>query len=411
MSLLDRVLPLQGAERTLAIGTLVNTLGNGMFVTVSAIYFTQVVGLPAVQVGLGLTIAGAAGLLVGVPMGHVADLRGPREMLVLLTGLLGIAVLGYLLVATFLGFVAVAVVVALLDRAGGAARGALIATVGEPEHRVRLRAYLRAVTNVGITFGGLVGALALVVDSPLGYRAVVALNAATFVATALVARRLPHLPPTPHTGEGPRLVALRDRPFLAVTALNAVMALHYGLVDVALPLWVVERTSAPKWVVAALLLANTVTVVLFQVRVSRGVATVGHGAAATRRAGFVLALACVVYASSSLGGPLVAGVVLVLGALAHVAGELLQAAGSWALGFGLAPQSAQGQYQGLFSTGFAATTMLAPAVLTALVVGWGAPGWFVLGALFAVTGVATVPVARWALRSAPSATLVRSATA
>jgi len=54
-------------------------------------------------VGLGLTIAGAAGLLVGVPMGHVADLRGPREMLVLLTGLLGIAVLGYLLVATFLG--------------------------------------------------------------------------------------------------------------------------------------------------------------------------------------------------------------------------------------------------------------------------------------------------------------------
>jgi len=194
--------------------------------------------------------------------------------------------------------VAVAVVGTLIDRAEGAARGALIATMGEPEHRVRLRAHLRAVTTVGITLGGLVGALALVVDSPWGYRAVVALDAATFLATALVARRLRHLRPTLHPGEGPRLVALRDRPFLAD----------------------------------------------------------------------------VVYASSCLGGPLVAEVVLVLGALAHVAGELLPAAGSWAQGFGLAPQSAQGQYQGLFSTGFAATTMLAPAVLTAGVVGWGAAG-------------------------------------
>ncbi len=44
MSLLDRALPRPGPERTLALGTLVNTTGNGMFMTVSAIYFTQVVG-------------------------------------------------------------------------------------------------------------------------------------------------------------------------------------------------------------------------------------------------------------------------------------------------------------------------------------------------------------------------------
>jgi MFS family permease len=411
MSLLDRALPRRGPERTLALATLVNTTGNGMFMTVSAIYFTQVVGLPAVQVGLGLTIAGAAGLLVGVPMGHLADTRGPRELLVLLTGLLGLAVLGYLLVSGFLGFVAVAVVVVLLDRSGGAARGAFVANVGDPGNRVALRAYLRAVTNVGITLGGLLGALTLVIDTPLGYRAAIALDAATFVVTALVARRLPHLPPVPHRGDGPRLVALRDRPFLAVTALNAVMALHYALVDVALPLWVVHRTTAPKWVVATLLLANTVTVVLFQVRVSRGVATVADGARATVRAGFVLAGACVIYASSSLGGPAVAAALLLLGAFAQVAGELLQAAGSWAIGFGLAPSTAQGQYQGLFNTGFAATTMVAPAVLTALVVGWGPPGWFVLGSLFVVAGLAMAPVARWALRTSPSGALVRSSAA
>jgi hypothetical protein len=77
----------------------------------------------------------------------------------------------------------------------------------------------------------------------------------------------------------------------------------------------------------------------------------------------------------------------------------------------LAPSAAQGQYQGLFNTGFAATGMVAPAVLTALVVGWGPPGWFVLGSLFVVAGLATTPVARWALRTSPSGTLVRSASA
>ncbi|HEU4676961.1 MAG TPA: MFS transporter [Motilibacteraceae bacterium] len=411
MNLLARALPLEGAGRTLALATLINTTGNGMFYAVSAIYFTQVVGLPAVQVGLGLTIAAAVGLGVGVPMGHLADVRGPREMLVVLTVLLGVAALGYLFVSGFAGFVAVALLVTLLDRSSGAARGALIATVGEPGDRVRLRAYLRAVTNVGITVGGLVGALTLAVDRPAVYRGAVALDAATYVGAALVARRLPHVPPSPHTGEGPRLVALRDRPFLVVTALNAVMALHYGLVDVALPLWVVERTHAPKWVIGLLLLANTVTVVLLQVRVSRNVATVEQGATASWRAGLVLALACAVYAASAHGGPLLAALVLVAGALAQVAGELLQAAGSWAIGFGLAPQEAQGQYQGLYSTGFAASNMLAPAVLTALVVGGGAPGWLVLGAVFTAAGLAMVPATRWALGTAPSGALVRSAVA
>ncbi|MGN6334093.1 MAG: MFS transporter [Motilibacteraceae bacterium] len=276
---------------------------------------------------------------------------------------------------------------------------------------MRLRAYLRAVTNVGITVGGLVGALTLAIDRPAVYRGAVAVDAATYVGAALVARRLPHVPPSPHSGEGPRLVALRDRPFLVVTALNAVMALHYGLVDVALPLWVVERTHAPKWVIGLLLLANTVTVVLLQVRVSRNVATVQQGATASWRAGLVLALACVVYAASAHGGPLLAALVLVAGALAQVAGELLQAAGSWAIGFGLAPQKAQGQYQGLYSTGFAASSMLAPAVLTALVVGGGAPGWLVLGAVFTVAGLTMVPATRWALGTAPSGALVRSAVA
>jgi hypothetical protein len=239
----------------------------------------------------------------------------------------------------------------------------------------------------------------------------IGLDAVTFLLAALLARGLPHIAPVPHTGDGPRLVALRDRPFLVVTALTAVMALHYGLMDVALPLWIVERTSAPTWVVGVLVLANTITVVLFQVRVSRGIGTVREGARANARAGFVLALACVVFAVSGSGGTWLAVTLLVLGALVQVGGELLQAAGSWAIGFGLAPDDAQGQYQGLYATGFSLSAMLAPAVLVALVVTVGWPGWLVLGVVFVVTGLLVPPAAAWALRVPPAVGSARSAVA
>lgn len=402
------LVPPAGPQRVLALGTLVNTTGNGMFMTTSVIYFTQVVGLSAAQVGLGLTVAGVVGLLVSTPMGHLADVRGPREVYVALTAALGVLSLGYLVVGSFAGFVAAATLVTVVDRASAGGRGALIAALGTGEERVRLRAYLRAVTNVGISVGGVVGGLALVVDSPAAYRGMVVLDAVTFVAAAVIATRLPHVPPVPHSGEGPRLVALRDRPFLVLTGLNAVMALHYGLTEVALPLWVVTRTEAPRWIVAVLVLTNTVTVVLLQVRVSRGIGSVGLGARATRLAGLVLAGSCMVFASSASGGETWAVALLVLGALVQVGGEMLQAAGSWAIGFGLAPDTAQGQYQGLYNTGFSISSMLAPAVLTALVVGWGWPGWLVLGGLFVVAGALVPPACRWALRVPAGPGLVRS---
>jgi MFS family permease len=391
---LAALLPADPAQRSFALATLANTAGNGMFYAVSAIYFTQSVGLSPAQVGIGLTIAGLCGLLAGIPAGHLGDIRGPRNVLVGLALAEGAGVAAYALVDGFLAFVLVASVVTTVDRSANAVRSGMIAALGAPGDRVRLRAYLRAVTNVGITVGAPIGGLALVADTHTAYLVVILVNAATFVVAALLILRVPPVPPRPHTGDGPRLAVLRDRPFVLVAVVHAFLALHFALLDVALPLWIVHRTEAPKWLVAVLLLMNTVTVVAFQVRASRGVETVAQGAVALRRAGIVLAVACVIFAMSGGASAPVAVTLLLVATMVHVTGELLQSAGGWAVSFGLAPEDRQGEYQGLFSTGFAATSMLAPAVLTALCVTWGWPGWIVLGAVFAAAGVGMVPIVR-----------------
>jgi hypothetical protein len=94
--------------------------------------------------------------------------------------------------------------------------------------------------------------------------------------------------------------------------------------------------------------------------------------------------------------------ILVAAALVNVAGELLQASGSWGLGFGLAPEHAQGQYQGLFGTGMGAAQMLGPIVVTSTAIAHGAAGWALLAVVFAASGIAMLPVAAWADRSRPS---------
>ncbi|HEU4945993.1 MAG TPA: MFS transporter [Kribbella sp.] len=392
------LLPAPGPLRPLALATLLSRVGNGLLMTVSVLYFNRIVGLSVAQIGLGLTIAGLFGLLSAVPMGHVADRRGPRTLFVVLSLLLSGLSLLYLLVDTFWQFLAVAVVLTVIDRGAGAVRSALIAAVTQgAAGRVAARAYLRAVTNIGIMVGAGVGALALHFNTAAAYRTMFVLDSGLSIVAGLVVLAVPRVAPQPKSGDGPVWVALRDHGYLAVAALNAGMSIHFAVLEVAIPLWVVDHTEAPRSTVAALLAINTIVVALFQVRSSRGIADPTSAARATRTAGLLLMASMVLFAAASGGGVLVAVALLAVGALVQVIGELLQSSGSFLLGFDLAAESAQGQYQGVWNTSMSISSMLAPMVLALLPLGLGVPGWLILGAWFAVVGVLFVPVVRWAV--------------
>ncbi|NYF57527.1 MFS transporter [Micromonospora purpureochromogenes] len=397
-----RLLPEPGPARTLALSTLVNTVGRGTWLTVSALFLTRSVGLSVREVGIGLTVTALVSLIASTPMGYLADRHGPRGIQLAALVASGVFTAALVAVRSFPTFLVVGVLMAVADAASRGARGALIAGAVPADQRVRTRAWLRAVTNVGISVGAVVAGVGLAADTRAAYVALILLDCVTYLLAAVVLLRLAPVPPVPAPAHGPRLIALRDRPFLAFTVLDGLMSMHFGLLNIALPLWIADHTTAPHWLISACMLVNTVTVVLFQVRAARGTEELPGAARAARRAGVVIAVACALFAASAGVPTPVAVALLLAGALVHVVGELWHAAAGWGISFGLAPARAQGQYQGAYGMGMQLGGMVAPVVVTSLAVGWGAPGWLLLGGLFLVLGALVPPVVRWAARTRPA---------
>ena len=189
------MVPPPGRLRTLALATLANTVGSGLWLTGAALYLTRDVGLSPASVGLGLTVAGLVGLTAAVPLGGLADRRDPRTLRALLQLLQAAVAVAYLLVGSFPVFLAVAVADALLTSGNLAVRAALVSAVGGPHGRVHAFATLRAVANLGIAVGAALAGFALAVDDHWAYQLLVVGNAATYLVSAALLLRLPAYPP------------------------------------------------------------------------------------------------------------------------------------------------------------------------------------------------------------------------
>lgn len=394
-----RLVPESAPVRNLALLTLINTTGNGVFFTLSALYFTRILGFSVVSVGAGLSVAAFFGLAASVPFGHLSDRVGARGVLVatlVATGVMSAVLLG---VQDYWQFVVVVALWETVDSGSRSARNAMIGAVVQGAGRAATRAYLRSITNVGMTVGTGIAALALHADTRAAYLVVMAINVASFFVCALVATRLPVVAGTTREEGSSPLAAVRDLPYVAVTLAVGVLAMHNWIVEIAIPLWVVGHTEAPRWMVSVLLVLNTVTVVAAQVAVARRVTTVRTAVSASVLSGGLLVVACALFGLSAGRGAVLASVLLVGAASVHVVAEMAQSAGSFLLGYDLAPEGALGQHQGLWAMGPGLAALIAPSLIAWLPLRLELPGWLMLGAILLVAGLAVAPAVRWAERT------------
>lgn len=260
-----------GPRRTVAWSTLVNSVGTGMFITSSALYFTGIVGLSAAQVGVGLTVVGFVALSANLSVGRLADGWGARGVWAASLGIEASAMAAFLVARSFWAFLVVACVSQFAAAASQTARLPVFRMVGG-DSATHLRSVIRTIVNLASSFGALVAGVAIYFDvAYAAYYTLISANALTFAANVFIVLKLPKVARTPQRARRRSDAALKNFPFLLVTLLNSVLILQAPVFTFALPLWIESSTDAPPSLFAVLVVLNTAVVTLFQIRAARGV--------------------------------------------------------------------------------------------------------------------------------------------
>lgn len=395
--------------RSLTVATLISTVGRGVSLTLVVLYLSLVARLPAEQVALVFTIGAGVGIVASYLGGHLSDSISARGMLVAGVVVAGVALAAVALVTEFWMAVVTESVISVALGTNGSVRSAIIARAFSPERRVASRAVLRTVTNVGITAGTGVGAIALAIGTPEAYRVILVVGGLAYAGSALLLLRLPAHVDAPRAEERPAAVdesapggsgsPWRDPRYLLFSAFAAVFGIQFVVLNVGIPLWVAHDTVAPEFLVSIMFIVNTVLVIALQVPLARGTHDLRRAGDVTVVAGVLMALGCVLYgatASTSLAATIV---LLIAASVLHAVSEVLSQAGAWGLSFELADPRRPGAYQGVFSMTYALAAMVGPVVITWTAIGLGFAGWLILAAMFLLSAFGVAVIARRAARA------------
>jgi MFS family permease len=373
--------------RRITLATFISTFGNGLFMTTGIIYFSLIVGLGAQKVALAFSLSGALSLILSIPTGHIIDRFPPRRIAVLSLIAQGAASAALIFTKNWWLLLLLLSLDSIFEGFGQTSRMAVIARMGEGEERVIIRAYTRAVTNLGIAFGTVVAGIALAINTETAYKIMIAVDALTFLVAALAYMRVEKFDASLQAHEKFDWSILKDYRYIKAMILSGLMSMHFILQNVAIPVWVVTETNAPRWWVSVIMLINTIAVVLFQVRMSKGINDVDAAARQFQKAGFYIAIACLFYGLAKGVSPILGATLLVLAMLVHVVGELMASTGSWSIAFELADQNRQGAYQGLWRMGFGTMNVIGPSLVIFLAIGLGQIGWVIMAIYFVLVGL------------------------
>lgn len=381
------LLPPPGLVRALYVRTLLFSVGAGTFLSMSPIFFSRYAGLSPAAIGAGLTMGLTVGIVLGPAMGRLSDRFSPRNVWSLACVLECVMYLSYPLVGSFLAYAGVVALLSTVEALGSSARTTYILSRVPDPLRVEAYAYMRSALNIGFTVGAGVSALALLAEDRQALLAGPLVAAVMLLANGVLVHRLPGAAAARSGGQAvSRWGALGDFRFLQLAAgVGALEALEV-LLNVTIPLWIIQRTDANLVWVPVLFAVNTVLVVVLQVPTSRRFDTLPAARVAARVAVVGSAATCVAvgWASSTSGMWTVA--LLVVGYVALTATEVVVASASWTLFIAASPEAARGEYQAVWRSSFQSMRAVCPALFAALIFTGTQFGWLLVAVFFGAAG-------------------------
>ena len=399
----QRVLPPTKLERDLVWQCVLSAFATGTFLTGTAVYFTKIVDLSGAEVGLGMSIAAGITLLLQLPMGRLADRVGAKPLWALASAVEAALYFAWPLIGWMTTFVLMLSVLAIAETAGRNARNVYRIAVFPRDVRVRALAYMRAARNVGYTLGAGASGVALGVGLdavrliPFVTGGLLVLNAVLIAAVLpVIVRQVPVADGDDPTSVAPP--AWRNPGFVVLSICNGVLSSNQVLLNVVVPLWLVERTDAPPALLAWLFGTNTVLAVALQVRASRVADSVDGSLRAMRWSGYAFIVSCGLIAWTHETVGWVSILLIWIGHVTITGAELWQSAADWSLTSELSDHRRLGDYQGVWGLGYQIEPIVFPALYTFLALQVGTPGWIVIAAIGVTAAVVAHPAARAAER-------------
>ncbi|MCT6777189.1 MFS transporter [Streptomyces sp. CS7] len=421
LRLLLAILPTTPAGRKLAAGAVADSVGSGMFLAASTLYFVTVVGIPATRVGAVISIASIIGLISPVPFGRLADRVGPTRVYVMLLAARGVGYAGFALVDSFWPYAVLTCVLTALDRGCSPLQQVVVGLIEGGENQARTMASIRSVRNIGLTAGFLLAGAVLAIEHRAAFAALFLGNALTFFVIALVVERLRRgvespagdatakqagagpeetcagppeaVPPAQEAAGEPASGPARvrspflDLRFLLFTVSNGILTLHDSVLFLLLPLWLTTATSAPASAVSVLLAVNTVLTVLLQVYVAKFADTTARALRLIWFALVPLLLSCGVFAGAEHVPAWPAAAFAVIAVVLLTVGENVHSVAVWNLSYDMSPAPARARYLATFSLGVTGQQIVGPVLMTAVVLPLGTSGWALLAGVFLLAGL------------------------
>lgn len=400
---IDKAKPPSPLAGRLATQSLLFALGEGTFMAGSAVFFTQIVGLSVVQVGVGLTIAGLFGFVAAYPMGRIVDRIGAKRCWSISSAGQAAMFAVWPFIDSFQGYIAMAVVMEVIGALGGTAHGAYTIDVLPPKERVTSRAYMYSALNVGFTLGSLVGGIALAFESLTLLSLVPYFTAAVFMTNAFNVTRLPDAPHDMRTTEERKIKVagpgpLKNLGWMLSMFFSGTLWSNQVILNLVIPLWLVEKTDAP-WVVLAFLFGtNTVMCIFLPLAAARGIKDNSTALRAIRVSTVFFIVSCVVTLSTHHSVGLWTVLLFFLGHVTLTGAELYLSAASWTFEAELMDPRRRGEYQGAAELSSTLGRVWAPALYTFLAMNWGSAGWLLIAAIITVAAAGLHPSVKMARR-------------